>query len=129
MTGGVEVSLHAESTVTMLGRLFMRAGHVKHWTFTQQNGAVCTFDEEVFRGYCGAFAIGRQIAAKLYKQSPPTLNGQLVMNGSPSRQIKTGSDPRTLPDYAALRDELSKLSHPARPDMNWHYVEKSASPF
>ncbi|MER1493501.1 VasL domain-containing protein [Enterobacter cloacae] len=46
------------------------------------------------------------------------------MNGSPSRQIKTGSDPRTLPDYAALRDELSKLSHPARPDMNWHYVEK-----
>ena len=48
------------------------------------------------------------------------------MNGSPSRQIKTGSDPRTLPDYAALRDELSKLSHPARPDMNWHYVEKSA---
>lgn len=48
VTGGVEVSLHAESTVTMLGRLFMRAGHVKHWTFTQQNGAVCTFDEEVF---------------------------------------------------------------------------------
>ncbi|HCR1076850.1 TPA: type VI secretion system ImpA family N-terminal domain-containing protein [Enterobacter cloacae] len=46
------------------------------------------------------------------------------MNGSPSRQIKTGSDPRTLPDYAALRDELSKLTHPARPDMNWHYVEK-----
>ncbi|EHF4994495.1 VasL domain-containing protein [Enterobacter hormaechei] len=46
------------------------------------------------------------------------------MNGIPSRQIKTGSDPRTLPDYAALRDELSKLTHPARPDMNWHYVEK-----
>ncbi|EMN5545036.1 VasL domain-containing protein [Enterobacter cloacae] len=46
------------------------------------------------------------------------------MNGSPFRQIKTGSDPRTLPDYAALRDELSKLTHPARPDVNWHYVEK-----
>lgn len=46
------------------------------------------------------------------------------MNGISSRQIKTGSDPRTLPDYAALRDELSKLTHPARPDLNWHYVEK-----
>ncbi|MGL4200564.1 MAG: VasL domain-containing protein [Enterobacter roggenkampii] len=46
------------------------------------------------------------------------------MNGISSRQIKTGSDPRTLPDHAALRDELSKLTHPARPDMNWHYVEK-----
>ncbi|MEI2606315.1 VasL domain-containing protein [Erwinia aphidicola] len=40
------------------------------------------------------------------------------------RYLKTGGDPRTLPDYAALRDELGKLSHPARPDVNWHYVEK-----
>ncbi|SCC54934.1 VasL domain-containing protein [Kosakonia oryziphila] len=40
------------------------------------------------------------------------------------RKIKTGGDPRTLADYAALRDELSKLAHPARPDVNWHYVEK-----
>jgi len=46
------------------------------------------------------------------------------MNDIISRKIKTGSDPRMLPDYAALRDELSKLSHPARPDVNWHYVEK-----
>ncbi|VEI20126.1 Uncharacterized protein conserved in bacteria [Serratia plymuthica] len=46
------------------------------------------------------------------------------MNDIPSRKIKTGSDPRTLPDYAALRDELSKLSHPARPDVNWRYAEK-----
>lgn len=46
------------------------------------------------------------------------------MNEIPSRKIKTGTDPRTLPDYAALRDELAKLSHPARPDVNWHYVEK-----
>ncbi|EWG74257.1 MULTISPECIES: VasL domain-containing protein [unclassified Enterobacter] len=38
--------------------------------------------------------------------------------------LKTGGDPRTLPDYAALRDELSKLTHPARPDVNWQYVEK-----
>jgi type VI secretion system protein VasL len=39
------------------------------------------------------------------------------------RKIKTGGDPRALPDYAALRDELSKLTHPARPDVNWRYAE------
>lgn len=46
------------------------------------------------------------------------------MNGISPRKIKTGGDPRTLPDYAALRDELSKLTHPARPDVNWRYAEK-----
>ncbi|MEZ6875918.1 VasL domain-containing protein [Enterobacter sp. KBR-315C3_2022] len=46
------------------------------------------------------------------------------MNDIPTRKIKTGGDPRALPDYAALRDELGKLTHPARPDVNWHYVEK-----
>ncbi|NKE95899.1 VasL domain-containing protein [Pantoea agglomerans] len=46
------------------------------------------------------------------------------MNDIPPRKIKTGGDPRTLPDYVALRDELSKLTHPARPDVNWQYVEK-----
>lgn len=40
------------------------------------------------------------------------------------RYLKTGGDPRMLPDYAALRDELAKLSHPARPDVNWRYAEK-----
>lgn len=38
------------------------------------------------------------------------------MDHIPPHKIKTGGDPRTLPDYAALRDELSKLTHPARPD-------------
>lgn len=46
------------------------------------------------------------------------------MNDINPRKIKTGGDPRTLPDYAALRDELSKLTHPARPDVNWRYAEK-----
>ncbi|WP_312628996.1 VasL domain-containing protein [Scandinavium sp.] len=46
------------------------------------------------------------------------------MNDINPRRIKTGGDPRALPDYAALRDELSKLTHPARPDVNWQYVEK-----
>ncbi|HDR2678811.1 TPA: type VI secretion system ImpA family N-terminal domain-containing protein [Enterobacter mori] len=46
------------------------------------------------------------------------------MNDIIQRKIKTGGDPRSLPDYAALRDELSKLTHPARPDVNWSYAEK-----
>lgn len=46
------------------------------------------------------------------------------MNDTSPRKIKTGGDPRTLPDYSALRDELGKLTHPARPDVNWQYVEK-----
>ncbi|ENA43652.1 impA-related family protein [Escherichia coli P0301867.4] len=38
-------------------------------------------------------------------------------------KLKTGGDPRSLPDYAALRDEISKLTPPARPDVDWCYVE------
>ncbi|HEY3987399.1 type VI secretion system ImpA family N-terminal domain-containing protein [Cedecea sp.] len=39
-------------------------------------------------------------------------------------KIKTGGDPRALPDYGLLRDELAKLSHPARPDVDWRNVEQ-----
>ena len=39
------------------------------------------------------------------------------------RHLKTGGDPRTLADYAALRDEMNKLTHPARPDVNWQLAE------
>ncbi|WP_394516018.1 hypothetical protein E7738_01400 [Pantoea sp. SGAir0430] len=46
------------------------------------------------------------------------------MDNLSQRKIKTGSDPRKLPDYAALREELSKLTHPARPDIDWLYVEQ-----
>lgn len=46
------------------------------------------------------------------------------MNDIPTHKIKTSGDPRTLQDYAVLREELSKLTHPARPDVNWHYAEK-----
>lgn len=56
--------------------------------------------------------------------APGTSNGQLTMNDIPKRKLKTGGDPRMLPDYTALRDELSKLTHPARPDVSWQYVEK-----
>lgn len=41
------------------------------------------------------------------------------MNTSQSRQLKTGGDPRCFKEYAALRHEMQKLSHPARPDVNW----------
>ncbi|WP_336239301.1 VasL domain-containing protein [Enterobacter chuandaensis] len=40
------------------------------------------------------------------------------------KTLKTGGDPRTLPEYTSLRNEINKLSHPARPDVNWLYVEK-----
>lgn len=40
------------------------------------------------------------------------------------KTLKTGGDPRTLPEYTSLRNEMNKLSHPARPDVNWLYVEK-----
>lgn len=39
------------------------------------------------------------------------------------RPVKTGSDPRQLSDFIALREEMAKLTHPARPDVNWAQVE------
>lgn len=45
------------------------------------------------------------------------------MTPQPERHLKTGGDPRTLADYAALRDEMNKLIHPARPDVNWQHAE------
>ncbi|WP_336220669.1 VasL domain-containing protein [Citrobacter amalonaticus] len=42
--------------------------------------------------------------------------------GTPQR-LRPGGDPRALPDYAKLRKELSKLTHPARLDVDWQRVE------
>lgn len=39
------------------------------------------------------------------------------------RHLKTGGDPRTFAEYAALRNEMNKLTHPARPDVNWRQAE------
>ncbi|ATM94517.1 ImpA domain-containing protein [Yersinia frederiksenii] len=39
------------------------------------------------------------------------------------RSLKTGGDPRHLAEFSALRDEIGKLHHPARPDVNWGRVE------
>ncbi|WP_323839987.1 VasL domain-containing protein [Photorhabdus africana] len=38
--------------------------------------------------------------------------------------VYTGDDPRTQPEFSALKDEMSKLSHPARPDVDWARVEQ-----
>ncbi|WP_312983599.1 VasL domain-containing protein [Atlantibacter sp.] len=39
------------------------------------------------------------------------------------RPVRTGGDPRPLSEFMALRDEMSKLTHPARPDVDWKQVE------
>ena len=46
------------------------------------------------------------------------------MTTSTECHLRTGGDPRTLSDYALLRDEMNKLTHPARPDVNWQQAEK-----
>lgn len=40
------------------------------------------------------------------------------------RHLRTGDDPRPFPDFIALRNEMSKLTHPARPDIDWRRVEQ-----
>lgn len=45
------------------------------------------------------------------------------MHDEQPRQVRTGGDPRSLPQFAALRDEMNKLTHPARPDVDWKQVE------
>lgn len=45
------------------------------------------------------------------------------MHNVQPRPVKTGSDPRTFPDFIALREEMAKLTHPARPDVNWKQAE------
>ncbi|GAA3897681.1 VasL domain-containing protein [Gibbsiella dentisursi] len=48
------------------------------------------------------------------------------MRSTEPHPIRTGGDPRSFPDFSALRDEMSKQTHPARPDIHWSEVEKLA---
>ncbi len=48
------------------------------------------------------------------------------MTTFPEHHLQTGGNTRKLADYAALHDEMSKLTHPARPDVDWLYAENSA---
>ncbi len=49
-----------------------------------------------------------------------------MSNNGPAQTILTGSDPRNLPEFSAIREEVNKASHPAQPEMNWTLVESLA---
>ncbi|EDW1644131.1 hypothetical protein EK69_004413 [Salmonella enterica subsp. enterica] len=40
--------------------------------------------------------------------------------------IVTGSDPRSLPEFSAIREEINKASQPSQPELNWKLVESLA---
>lgn len=46
------------------------------------------------------------------------------MISNTERTVKTGGDPRHFAEFSALRDEIGKLHHPARPDVDWARVEQ-----
>jgi type VI secretion system protein VasL len=46
------------------------------------------------------------------------------MTGLFEMRIEVGGDPRDFAEYAALQAELTKLSHPACPDVDWYRVEQ-----
>lgn len=41
------------------------------------------------------------------------------------RHLQVGGDPRRFSECAVLREELAKLNHPARPDVDWLKVEQN----
>jgi len=43
-----------------------------------------------------------------------------------TQTIVTGSDPRDLPEFSAIREEINKASHPSQPELNWRLVESLA---
>lgn len=43
-----------------------------------------------------------------------------------TQTIITGSDPRGLPEFSAIREEINKASHPSQPELNWRLVESLA---
>jgi len=38
--------------------------------------------------------------------------------------VYPGADPRQNATYKQVREEISKLLHPARPDVNWRVIEE-----
>lgn len=49
-----------------------------------------------------------------------------MSNDELSEIIITGEDPRGLPEFSAIREEINKASHPSRPAMDWKQVESLA---
>lgn len=47
------------------------------------------------------------------------------MNEPHTQPLHTGGDPRALADDGVLREELSKLTHPAHPDVDWKKVAQA----
>lgn len=47
-------------------------------------------------------------------------------NDTLTQIIVTGSDPRDLPEFVAIREEINKASHPSQPELNWRLVESLA---
>ena len=45
---------------------------------------------------------------------------------TPTQTIAAGSDPRSLPEFSAIREEINKASHPSQPEVNWKLVESLA---
>ncbi|MGZ0799929.1 VasL domain-containing protein [Kluyvera ascorbata] len=43
-----------------------------------------------------------------------------------TQTIVTGSDPRALPEFGAIREEINKASHPSQPELDWKLVESLA---
>ena len=43
-----------------------------------------------------------------------------------TQTIITGADPRNLPEFSAIREEINKASHPSQPELNWKLVESLA---
>ena len=40
--------------------------------------------------------------------------------------IRVGDDPRSLPEFSAIREEVNKANHPSQPEVNWRLVESLA---
>ncbi|HAV1239595.1 TPA: hypothetical protein JGU28_004365 [Salmonella enterica] len=49
-----------------------------------------------------------------------------MSNDALTQTIVTGSDPRGLPEFSAIREEINKASHPSQPELNWKLVESLA---
>ncbi|AJJ63878.1 VasL domain-containing protein [Yersinia aldovae] len=40
--------------------------------------------------------------------------------------IQIGTDPRHRPEFSAIREEINKINHPARPEVSWRLIESLA---
>lgn len=43
-----------------------------------------------------------------------------------TQTIVAGSDPRSMPEFSAIREEINKASHPSQPEVSWKLVESLA---